>query len=219
MRLRLLALFALTTLVAAACDTGDPVDVDDPTAEVDETAPTDEEPDDAEEPAAVGGTLVAAIGGHPDRLDPHPTTSSFAFTVLENAYDTLVEPGDDLTMEPALAESSDISDDLLTWTFTLRDGVTFHDGSELTADDVVASFERIADEGQNAFRLAADEEFNAPDDLTGELVLDRPAPNLLEQVGPFQGHGDRPGRGDRRGHARGRTSRHRPLPVRVVHAR
>ena len=187
MRLRIAALLLPLALILAACETGDPVDVDDPTADPDEVDDEPADPDDPAEPAATGGTLIAAIGGDPDQLDPHTTTSSFAFTVLENVYDTLVQPGDDLTMEPALAESWETSDDLLTWTFTLREGVTFHDGSELTADDVVASYERIAEEGDNAFRLDAVDEFNALDELTVELVLNRPAPNLLEQIGPFKG--------------------------------
>jgi peptide/nickel transport system substrate-binding protein len=188
-----IALVACTALLLSACDTGEEVDLGDaadPDADLDaDDAPADpdDDTDDTDEPAADGGTLVAAIGGDPDQLDPHTTTSSFAFTVLENVYDTLVEPGDDLTMEPALAESWEVSDDLLTWTFSLVEGVTFHDGSELTADDVVASFERIAEEGENAFRLEAVEAFEATDDLTVTLRLNRPAPNLLEQLGPFKG--------------------------------
>jgi peptide/nickel transport system substrate-binding protein len=187
-----LALLAVLALFAAACGEGDPVDVDDPTG--DDTADeTVDDGDDAEDDSAdgdesaTGGTLVAAIGGDPDQLDPHTTTSSFAFTVLENVYDTLVQPGDDLTPEPALAESWETSDDLLTWTFTLREGVTFHDGSPLTASDVVASFERIAEEGANAFRLGAVEAYEAPDDRTVVMELNRPAPNLLDQIGAFKG--------------------------------
>ncbi len=176
------AVLGLTALVVAACGGGEAIDIDDPTAE----APT-EAPEEPAEPDTDPGTLVAAIGGDPDQLDPHTTTSSFAFTVLENVYDTLVQPGDDLTMEPALAESWDVSDDLLTWTFNLRDGVRFHDGSELTADDVVASLERIAEEGENAWRLEMIDAYNVVDDLTVELELNRVAPNLLEQIGAFKG--------------------------------
>jgi peptide/nickel transport system substrate-binding protein len=183
-------------LVLVACGGGEAVDVDDPDGDDTDAAVGDDdaadEPDDdaaGDEPAseATGGTLIAAIGGDPDQLDPHTTSSSFAFTVLENVYDTLVQPGDDLTMEPALAEDWQTSDDLLTWTFTLREGVTFHDGSELTAEDVVASYERIAEEGANAFRLDAVESFEATDERTVTMRLNRPAPNLLEQIGPFKG--------------------------------
>jgi peptide/nickel transport system substrate-binding protein len=191
----LLISLLIAAMVLVACDSGDPVDVDDPDAEPDtevDDPESDPDPDaDADDqddaPSAEGGTLVAAIGGDPDQLDPHTTTSSFAFTVLENVYDTLVQPASDLTMEPALAESWDVSDDLLTWTFNLRQDVTFHDGTAFTAEDVVASFERIAEEGENAFRLDAIEEYVIIDDHTVEFELSRVAPNLLEQIGPFAG--------------------------------
>jgi peptide/nickel transport system substrate-binding protein len=159
---------AAAVLLVAACDVGDPVDV-------------------PREDLEAGGTLVAAIGGDPDELNPLVSTSSFTFTVMENVYDTLVQPGDDLTMEPALATDWEVSDDLLTWTFTLREGVLFHDQSPLTAADVVASLEWIAENGANNWRIDMVEEFNVVDDLTVELVLARPAPNLLEQLGPFKG--------------------------------
>jgi peptide/nickel transport system substrate-binding protein len=177
-RPRPFVLLAALAVVLAACGTGDPVDVGDDGADDGDAAPDEQ---------AEGGTLIAAIGGEPERFDPHATNDAYAFTVLENVYDTLVQPGDDLTMEPALAESWDTSDDLLTWVFTLREGVTFHDGSELTSDDVVASFEHIREEGLNNWRLEAVEEFEATDDLTVTMRLNRPAPNLLEQIGPFKG--------------------------------
>src|SRR5690606_24479233 len=68
---------------------------------------------DEGEAGAGGGTLIAAQGAEPDRLDPHLTSAYASFQILENVYDTLVQPGDDLSMEPALAESWDISDDQL----------------------------------------------------------------------------------------------------------
>ena len=63
------------------------------------------------------GRLVAAIAGEPDQLDPNKTSAYFSFEVLENVYDTLVEPDADLQMRPALAESWDVTPDQLTWTF------------------------------------------------------------------------------------------------------
>ncbi|MGH3582018.1 MAG: ABC transporter substrate-binding protein, partial [Mycobacterium sp.] len=75
------------------------------------------------------GNLIAAISGEPDQLDPQKTSAYFSFEVLENVFDTLVEPGADLTMRPALAQSWETSPDQLVWTFRLRPGVTFHDGS------------------------------------------------------------------------------------------
>src|SRR3954452_20928363 len=71
------------------------------------------------------GNLIAAIAGEPDQLDPQKTSAYFSFEVLENVYDTLVEPDADLIMRPALAESWETSPDQLVWTFRLRPGVTF----------------------------------------------------------------------------------------------
>jgi peptide/nickel transport system substrate-binding protein len=135
-----------------------------------------------------GGELVAAISAEPDQLDPHKTTAYASFQVLENVYDTLVQPDENLDMAPALAESWETSDDQLTWTFSLRDGVTFHNGDELTADDVVYSYNRIIDEElANAYRFAAIESVEAVDDLTVEITVKEPAPNLLAQIGAFKG--------------------------------
>jgi peptide/nickel transport system substrate-binding protein len=167
-RTRLLALPVALALVAAACNGDDDgVDVG--------GAP------------GTGGELIAAISAEPERLDPHLTSSYASFQILENVYDTLVQPGDDLTMEPALAEEWETSDDDLTWTFTLRDGVNWHDGRELVADDVVFSYERIIEEGQNAYRFESVESVTAPDDATVVIEVSRPTPNLLALIGAFKG--------------------------------
>lgn len=183
-RHRFVAVLAVLTLTAAACgDGGDDVDLGD----AGDPGATDDGADDGADEGTEGGTLTAAIGGEPDQLDPHVTTSGFAFTVVENVYDTLVQPDAELEMEPALATSWETSDDLLTWTFELREGVTFHDGSSFDSQDVVASLERIREEGQNAFRLAAVDTIEATGDLEVTLTLERPAPNLLAQLGAFKG--------------------------------
>ncbi len=135
-----------------------------------------------------GRTLIAAIGGEPDQLDPAVTSAYFSFQVLENVYDTLVEPDENLEMQPALAESWETSDDQLTWTFTLRDGVTFHDGSEFTSEDVVYSYNRIIDEELSpSWRFTAVESITAPDDATVEITVTQPTPNLLTLIGGFKG--------------------------------
>jgi peptide/nickel transport system substrate-binding protein len=115
-------------------------------------------------------------------------TSAYAsFQVLENVYDTLVQPAADLSMEPALAESWEISDDNLTWTFTLRNGVKWHNGRDLVAQDVVYSFERIIAEGLNGWRFATVESITAPDDSTVVITLTQPSPNLLVAIAGFKG--------------------------------
>jgi peptide/nickel transport system substrate-binding protein len=138
--------------------------------------------------AAKGGTLVAAISGEPDQLDPHKTSAYASFQVLENVFDTLVEPDEELQFQPALAESWETSDDGLTWTFTLRDGVTWHNGRELVADDVVYSYTRIIDEElANSYRFSSVEDVTAPDEQTVVITVSRPTPNLLANIGAFKG--------------------------------
>lgn len=138
-------------------------------------------------PGAEGG-VIAAIAGEPDQLDPQKTTAYFSFEVLENVFDTLVEPDENLEMQPALAESWEVSDDQLTWTFHLRPGVTFHDGTPLTADDVVFSYNRIIDEQlANVDKFSAVTSVQAPDPETVVIRVDRPVPNMLTNLGGFKG--------------------------------
>jgi peptide/nickel transport system substrate-binding protein len=132
--------------------------------------------------------LIAAIAGEPDQLDPHKTNAYFSFEVLENIYDTLVEPDEHLEMRPSLAQSWEVSDDQLTWMFRLRQGVTFHDGSPFSADDVVYSYRRIIDQKlPNADRFHAIADVTAPDESTVKIVVIQPTPNLLSNIGGFKG--------------------------------
>lgn len=134
------------------------------------------------------GNLIAAISGEPDQLDPQKTTAYFSFEVLENVFDTLVEPDAELNMQPALAESWETSPDGLTWTFHLRPDVTFHDGSPFTADDVVYSYRRIIDEKlSNVDKFSAVTDVVATDDRTVTLTVAQPTPNLLTNLGGFKG--------------------------------
>ncbi|MEF3120787.1 ABC transporter substrate-binding protein [Kocuria flava] len=132
--------------------------------------------------------LEVAIAGEPDQLDPHSTSAYFSFQILENVYDTLVEPDAELEMQPALAESWEVSEDQLSWTFHLREGVTFHDGSAFTAEDVVYSYDRIIDEQlANAYRLAAVEDVVAVDEHTVRIDVSQPTPALLAAIGGYKG--------------------------------
>ena len=134
-------------------------------------------------------TLVAAVSAQPDQFDPHVTTAYASFQVLENVYDTLVVPDpEDLTMQPSLATEWETSEDGLEWRFTLRDGVTFHDGSEFDSADVVYSYNRIIDEElSNSFRFQNVESVEADGADTVVLTLSQPTPNLLERIGSFKG--------------------------------
>jgi len=134
------------------------------------------------------GNLIAAIAGEPDQLDPQKTTAYFSFEVLENVFDTLVEPDANLEMRPALAQSWSVSPDQLTWSFQLRKGVTFQDGSPFTADDVVYSYRRIIDEKlSNVDKFSAVTDVSAPSPDTVLIRVEQPTPNLLTNLGGFKG--------------------------------
>ncbi len=93
------------------------------------------------------GVLVVGQIAEPQALDPHAVTAVNDFRILMNVYDGLVRyASGTLEVEPALAESWEISEDGTVYTFTLRDAVTFHDGSALDAEAVVFNFERMLNE-------------------------------------------------------------------------
>lgn len=90
--------------------------------------------------------IVVAQSAEPRTLDPQRTTSSNDFRIMENIYDGLVRfRSGTLEIEPALAESWTISDDGRRYTFQLRRGVTFHDGTLFDAKDVLFTFRRMLD--------------------------------------------------------------------------
>ena len=134
-----------------------------------------------------GGALVAAISGEPDQLDPHKTSSYNSFEVLENVFDTLVQPDEKLTMAPALASSWTTSADQLTWTFSLR-ATKWQDGTPFTSADVVYSYRRIIDEKlPNSYRFSSVKSVTADGPSKVVLTVKQPTPNLLAAIGGFKG--------------------------------
>ena len=81
----------------------------------------------------------------PATLDPARVGDIYGRSVAQQVFDGLVQFDETLTITPALAQFWKASRDGLTWTFTLRKGVKFHHGREVTADDVVYSFTRVVD--------------------------------------------------------------------------
>ncbi|QEW01941.1 ABC transporter substrate-binding protein [Microbacterium lushaniae] len=131
-------------------------------------------------------SLVIGVTADVDTLLPWTSTQFQATHVLQNLYGTLTEFDDDLAVTEGLAESWETSEDGLTVTFQLREGVTFADGSELDAEDVVASYQAIKDEATaavSASNLASVETIEAVDPLTVQLTLSAPDAALFSKLG------------------------------------
>lgn len=112
-------------------------------------------------------------------LDPHAQNDGVSHTILRQIYEPLVTRDDKGTLFPALATEWAIKDgDPNTWVFKIREGVKFHDGAELTAEDVVFSLDRVRTELSKLRQLHADvEKVTAVDDHTVEVTLR--GPNLI----------------------------------------
>ncbi|HEY8446324.1 MAG TPA: ABC transporter substrate-binding protein [Thermomicrobiales bacterium] len=119
-----------------------------------------------------GGVLKVGMQADPTALDPHKQSLTAIWHVVEHIYSRLTKILPDLSVGPELAESWEISEDGLVYTFKLRQGVTFHNGRPLVAEDVKYSFERYGSE-ESVVRsdLASVESVEAPDDSTVVIRL------------------------------------------------
>lgn len=113
-----------------------------------------------------------SVSGTP-KIDPATAMDSSSLIAMVNVYDSLVYPKSDGTVVESLAESWKISDDNLTYTFKLKEGVKFHDGTELKASDVVFSINRLLTIGEgNAYLFKGNiKEATAVDDYTVKITL------------------------------------------------
>lgn len=91
-----------------------------------------------------GGSVVVGVQQDIDSLDPHKATAAGTKEILFNIFEGLVKPDKNGDMMKALASDYTVSEDGLVYTFTLREGVKFHDGSVVTAEDVKYSLERAS---------------------------------------------------------------------------
>lgn len=109
------------------------------------------------EPVKGGEITVGIAQDLDDSLDPHQTVAAGTREVLFSIFEGLVKPNSDGEMIPAVAEKYTLSEDGTTYTFTLREGVKFHNGQTVTAEDVVYSINRCAavPEGQEKPLVAA----------------------------------------------------------------
>lgn len=182
MRIRMRAAVAGLAVVAIGCGPATP-----PTASPSATPP----------PAATGassptleaggggGTLVVAIGADPGHLNPAITTSGATHTASELLYNGLVGLDEQLMPVPELAESWQIEDDGATYRFTLREGVTWHDGTPFTSADVKFSFEEVLLKQHARTRASmgpALAGIDVPDERTVVFRFKQPYAPLLQQL-------------------------------------
>lgn len=195
---RLLSIVLALLLLVAAC--GAPADTP-----ADSGAPAD----DSTAADAPRESILRASFSWPNFIDPAVGNDFSSSTSLPNLYDSLVFPNADGTVSPWLATGWESSEDGLTWTITLRDDVTFHDGSAMTANDVVYSFNRLKAIGEGyAYMFENVASAEVIDDTTVQFALAEPSGLFVSSLvrlyvlnealvtantvadGPYGDHGD-----------------------------
>jgi peptide/nickel transport system substrate-binding protein len=132
-----------------------------------------------------GGVLKVGMQSDPGGLDPVLLSATALWHVVEHIYNRVTRIMPDLSVAPELAESWEISEDGLTYTFKLRTGVTFHNGREMVADDVVYSFKRLVDPAvasPSADDLSSMADVVAQDASTVVLTLKAPDASFLSSI-------------------------------------
>jgi peptide/nickel transport system substrate-binding protein len=140
-----------------------------------------------------GGTITLALGDSPPRFFYYGEISGISQTLSQQMFDSLVAFDlETYELVPALAASWEVSDDGTVYTFSLREGVTWHDGTPFTSEDVVFTYEQIitnpearaGDAAQFTFTVDGEARrvtFEALDELTVRMTLPAPAPAFLLQ--------------------------------------
>lgn len=134
--------------------------------------------------AADKSDIVVAVDADVDTLHPTDFSTTVELGVLNQIYDTLLYYSPDGTKdpEPRIAESYEISDDGLDYTFHLRDDVTFHDGTPVTADDVVFSIELYKASEYQGSQISMLSSVEATDEHTVVCHLDAPYSPFLQGI-------------------------------------
>ncbi|MDO4264911.1 MAG: ABC transporter substrate-binding protein [Eubacteriales bacterium] len=136
----LMASVMAVSVVAAGCGGGSST-----TASTGAASGSEDAQESSGEAAEGGQALSVQVGPSPETIDPALNSAVDGANMIIHAFEGLLRMDKDNNIEPALAESYDVSDDGLTWTFHLREGLKWSDGSDLTANDFVYSWKRLVD--------------------------------------------------------------------------
>ena len=141
----------------------------------------------AQESRADTNELVVGIAQDlDDSLDPHKTVKAGTREVMFNVFEGLMKPTPNGDLTPAIAESYEVSEDRMTYTFHLREGVQFHNGKTVTAEDVVYSIQRCAAATETgivqveAFSVIQD--IKTPDDKTVAITISEPSNEFISYM-------------------------------------
>ncbi len=116
-----------------------------------------------------------AYNAEPESFDPIRGTAMATRTITKNIFEGLLEMDANYEVQCQLAESYEVNDDATEYTFKLRKGVLFHNGKEMTADDVVASLNYYADFKSTVSYFATGSRFEKVDDYTVKITFDEPS--------------------------------------------
>ena len=179
----MMAMITVLSVVLVAC--ADDSDVE-PEADTEDGAATETEEgsEDASGEGSGGGDLVISEAADIVSLDPHGNNDVPSSNVRNNIYETLVYLDGDMEVQPRLATEWEEVDDT-TWEFTLKEGVTFHDGSEFNAEVVEANLDRVLDPAVASPRMFLYEmitDVEAVDDYTVQISLEYPFAPILAHL-------------------------------------
>ena len=133
--------------------------------------------------AVASNVLTIAIDGEPNSLDcVMDTDDKVSEVVYGSVFEKLVAFTADNELIPELAETFEMNEDHTVYTYKLRQGVKFHNGDEMKADDVVASMNRWIDNADNAKALVGDARFEKVDDYTVQIKLESGTLYLNEMI-------------------------------------
>lgn len=128
-----------------------------------------------------GGVLRATMPGQPPTLDPLMTTTVVSAEISRHIFETLLAFDANMQPVPVLAESYEVSEDGTLYTFYLRQGILFHNGKEMVAEDVIASMTRWLGKSTSAKNIIRAATFSEVDKYTVEMRVEK-ASTLIPQA-------------------------------------
>ena len=145
-----LTLLISLAFIVAACGGGDDLEdaMEDEKEGTEEEAEEEEEEEEEEEASGEmieGGNVTLGIISDPVMFLPTHLNDTASGDIVDVMFSSLLQTDEEIDLQPDVAEDYEISDDGLTYTFYLRDGVTFHDGEPLTAEDVEFTYNIFID--------------------------------------------------------------------------